>query len=263
MKLTVLLAGALLAAPQPGLAQSPDLLSGSWSGDIGLSMTGRSPVKLDLKFDGTSNVSGTATGPGPLLIKAGSFDPTTGALRLELEITRGNGVVPFLFEGVAVDGVATGKVTDGTRTGSFRIARAGAGGPASTAEAAVALRKSFSEVSGWVSKAAALVPADKYAFQPTKEVRSFGRVIAHLADSYNYYCAVAAGKNVQWTDPVEKGKLDKATLVPALQQALDRCVAAYVVGDAAPPTENVAHTSLHYGNLITYLRLLGMVPPSS
>lgn len=263
MKSALLLTGALLAASQRGLAQSPDALSGSWSGDVGLSMTGRSPVKLDLKFDGTSAVSGTATGPGPLQIKNGSFDPTTGALRLELEVTRGTGVVPFLFEGVAVDGVATGRVTDGTRTGSFRITRAAAGGTASTAEAAVALRKSFTEVSGWVSKAAELVPADKYGFQPTKEVRSFGRVIAHLADSYNYYCAVASGKHVQWTDPVEKGKLDKATVVPALQQALEGCVAAYGGGEIAPLTENVAHTSLHYGNLITYLRLLGMVPPSS
>jgi hypothetical protein len=34
-------------------------------------------------------------------------------------------------------------------------------------------------------------------------------------------------------------------------------------GDIGQLMANVAHTNLHYGNLITYIRMLGMVPPSS
>jgi uncharacterized damage-inducible protein DinB len=95
-------------------------------------------------------------------------------------------------------------------------------------------------------------------------VRTFGQLIAHIADSYNFYCARATGQNPQWSDAIEKGTTDKATLVPRLKQSLDGCRAAYGgSGAIAPLMGNVAHTSLHYGNIITYMRMLGLVPPSS
>ena len=61
----------------------------------------------------------------------------------------------------------------------------------------------------------------------------------------------------------EKGKTDKATVVAALKQAQASCTAAYGSGQIAPLIENVAHSSLHYGNVITYMRMMGLVPPSS
>jgi uncharacterized damage-inducible protein DinB len=131
-------------------------------------------------------------------------------------------------------------------------------------DATAALRKSFGEVSGWITKAADLVPADKYTYRPTPSVRTFGQLIGHVADGYNYYCGRAAGRNVQWSDAIEKGNTDKATLVPKLKQSADACTAAYGgTGQAGALIENVGHTSLHYGNIITYMRMLGMVPPSS
>jgi uncharacterized damage-inducible protein DinB len=132
-------------------------------------------------------------------------------------------------------------------------------------DTATELRKGFAEVSEWVSKAAEMVPAEKYSYRPVDSVRTFGQLVAHIADSYNYYCSRGTGKEVEWSDPIEKGNTDKATLIPKLQQALDGCKAAYGNnnGRVGPLLGNVGHTSLHYGNIITYMRMLGMKPPSS
>lgn len=137
--------------------------------------------------------------------------------------------------------------------------------PAQPPDAATVLRDNFTEVSGWVSKAAEMVPDDKYNYRPVDSVRTFGQLVAHIADSYNYFCAQGAGNNVEWSDPIEKGTTDKATVVPKLKQALDRCTEAYKGsnGRVGPLLGNVGHTNLHYGNIITYMRMLGMKPPSS
>ena len=148
---------------------------------------------------------------------------------------------------------------------SLILATAAAGQQASANDARAALRKGFSDVSGWVTKSAALVPADKYTYRPAPTVRTFGQLVAHLVDSYAYYCAQAAGRKVEWADPAEKGATDKATLGTKLKQATDACTAAYGAGTsvAGPLVDNVGHTNLHYGNMITYLRMLGLTPPSS
>jgi uncharacterized damage-inducible protein DinB len=127
------------------------------------------------------------------------------------------------------------------------------------------LRKGFQEVSTWVTKSADMVPAEKYNYKPVDTVRSFGQIIGHITDSYNFFCARGAGNKVEWADPAEKGTTDKATLVPKLKEAVDKCNAVYATdnGQLAPLMENIAHTNLHYGNLITYLRMMGMKPPSS
>ncbi len=131
-------------------------------------------------------------------------------------------------------------------------------------DAAAALRESFAEVSGYVTKAAALVPPDKYTYQPTKTVRTFGQLIGHIIDGYNYFCAAAAGRKVEWSDAVEKGSTDKATLLQKLKQSTDTCTATYKgSGQTGELLKNISHTNLHYGNVITYMRMLGLVPPSS
>jgi uncharacterized damage-inducible protein DinB len=131
-------------------------------------------------------------------------------------------------------------------------------------DTAAAMRKGFEEVSGWVTKAANLVAADKYTYQPTKAVRTFGQQIGHIVDGYTYFCATASGQKVQWSEATEKGSTDKATLVQKLKQATDSCNTAYNgKSQAGQLIANIAHTNLHYGNIVTYMRMLGLVPPSS
>jgi hypothetical protein len=129
-----------------------------------------------------------------------------------------------------------------------------------------ALKLGFDEVSGWLAKSAELVPADKYTYRPVDTVRTFGELMAHVADGMNWFCGSAvAAKDTQWSDAVEKGKTDKATVVAALKRASAGCAAAH----GSPKVRadklmaNIAHSNLHYGNAITYIRMLGLKPPSS
>ena len=131
-------------------------------------------------------------------------------------------------------------------------------------DAPAALRRSFNEVTGFVTRAAEMVPADKYSYRPAASVRTFGQLIGHIADAHNYFCAQAGGKNIEWSDAVEKGTADKAALVQKLKQSVDGCAGAYsATGQVGPLISNIGHTNLHYGNIITYLRMMGLVPPSS
>lgn len=137
--------------------------------------------------------------------------------------------------------------------------------PDKSPDVATEMRNGFNEVNDWVTKAADMVPAEKYNYKPVDTVRTFGQLIAHVTDSYNFFCARGAGNKVEWSDAVEKGATDKDTLLPKLKEAVGKCNAAY--GSASPQLRplftNVGHTSLHYGNIITYMRMLGLKPPSS
>jgi uncharacterized damage-inducible protein DinB len=123
------------------------------------------------------------------------------------------------------------------------------------------------------------VPDEMWSFQPTKEVRTFGQLIAHVADGQYEFCGVAAeGKSV--SKDIEKTAKTKAEIVPALKDAFAYCDAAYAnLTDASAANMvslfgmkitklgamdfNIAHTMEHYGNLVTYMRIKGIVPPSS
>lgn len=137
--------------------------------------------------------------------------------------------------------------------------------PEKTPDVSTELRNGFNEVNEWVTKAAEMVPPEKYNYRPVDTVRTFGQLIAHVTDSYNFFCARGAGNKVEWSDAVEKGGTDKDTLLPKLKEAVGKCNAAYGSsnGQIRPLFSNVGHTSLHYGNIITYLRMMGLKPPSS
>jgi DinB family protein len=266
MKLAHLVNAAFMLLSTPVFAQSAtDPVSGRWSGDIGLNHANRHPVTFDLKFDGKSAISGTVTGPGPAQLRSGSFDPQTGAFKLEVEV--GDGTPSrMIFDGFAVKGMATGRVTDGNQSGTFRLTIADAQKAAAIPSGITAdvTRQGFAEVSGWVSKAADMVSADMYRYRPAATVRTFGQLVGHIADAYNYFCGRATGQNVQWSDAIANGKTDKATVVAKLRQSLEVCNAAHTSNGTAPPLlANIAHTNLHYGNIVTYMRMMQLVPPSS
>ena len=123
------------------------------------------------------------------------------------------------------------------------------------------------------------IPDDMWPFQPTKDVRTVGQLFAHIADGQYEFCGVVAeGKSV--SKDVEKTFKTKAEIVPALKDAFAYCDAAYAQMTDANAAElvpffgrritklgamdfNIAHTMEHYGNLVTYMRLNGIVPPSS
>ncbi len=129
-----------------------------------------------------------------------------------------------------------------------------------------------------ILRSAEKVPENLWSFQPTKEVRTFGQLFAHVADGQYEFCGAAQGEHV--SKDVEKTAKTKAEIVPALMEAFAYCDAAYAkMTDANAPQLvsffnmritklgamdfNTAHTMEHYGNLVTYMRLKGIVPPSS
>ena len=70
------------------------------------------------------------------------------------------------------------------------------------------------------------VPDEMWSFQPTKEVRTFAQLFAHVADGQYEFCGVAAeGKSV--SKDIEKTSKTKAEIVPALKDAFAYCDAAY------------------------------------
>jgi uncharacterized damage-inducible protein DinB len=125
------------------------------------------------------------------------------------------------------------------------------------------LNGGFAEVSGWITRAAEMVPAERYTYRPVATVRTFGEMVAHVVDGYAWYCGSATGREVPWSDATEKGRTDKATLMARLKAATDACTAVYANGRVMPLMQNIGHANLHYGNLVTYLRMMGLTPPSS
>ena len=142
------------------------------------------------------------------------------------------------------------------------------------------LKEQFDEVKGFLVLAADQFPEAKYSFQPTKEVRTFSRIIGHLANENYLYCSAASG--AKKPDTNYEPLTNKADLQKALADAFAYCDRAFAgLNDqtgAAPATidefnyhstklgmlaANTAHNNEHYGNIVTYLRINHMVPPSS
>lgn len=129
-------------------------------------------------------------------------------------------------------------------------------------------------------KAAEQMPEEHYGFKPTPEVRSFGQIVGHVAGSMYFFCSTGAGEaNPKQGVDIEKTVTDKAGLVQAIKDAFTYCDKAYQIGDAKglEPVEffgiktnrlgalafNAGHNYEHYGNIVTYMRLKGLTPPSS
>ena len=111
------------SAAAPG---KTDAITGTWTGQLSpKNMDKPINVTLELKFDGKKAVTGTIKGlPNPGDVKAGTFDPKTGALRLELGRADGAAVL-LLLEGKVVKGTATGQLSGDAGDGEFKLNRKG------------------------------------------------------------------------------------------------------------------------------------------
>jgi uncharacterized damage-inducible protein DinB len=133
-----------------------------------------------------------------------------------------------------------------------------------------------------LAEAAERMPADQYAFKPTPEVRSFGQMIGHLVNGNFYFCSQAKGDASPAATNHEQ-LTDKAALVKVLNESLAYCDGVYagmtdttfnevvtLAGPNGTPASrgsilvfNTTHNNEHYGNIIVYMRLKGLVPPST
>jgi uncharacterized damage-inducible protein DinB len=150
--------------------------------------------------------------------------------------------------------------------------------PAAQSGSMAAVKLLYQQAKGWIIKSAEQMPEENYSFKPTPEVRSFGQLIGHLANSQYEFCVPAKGEASPNKADFEKTTA-KADLVEALKEAFAYCDPLYDMADAQGAEQvdffgrkssrffvlmyNVAHNDEHYGNIVTYMRLKGMVPPSS
>jgi len=136
----------------------------------------------------------------------------------------------------------------------------------------------YTQAKDAVLKSAEKVPEDLYSWQPTPKVRTFGQLFAHEADGQYEFCSAVTGKPVNKN--IEQSVKTKAGIVAALKEAFAYCDAAFAgmsEADAVTTVKlfgqsmtkigvmdfNTSHTQEHYGNLVTYMRLKDIVPPTS
>jgi len=142
------------------------------------------------------------------------------------------------------------------------------------------IRRDYRGVRDYFIRAAEKMPEDKYLFRPSPDVRTFAQQVAHVADDQYNLCAPAKGEHRQapYTD-IESRLSKKADLVVALKDAFAYCDAVYDTMTDSTSLEpssgmqgrsrfsylnwNLWHTWEHYGNIVVYLRMNGLVPPSS
>jgi uncharacterized damage-inducible protein DinB len=140
-------------------------------------------------------------------------------------------------------------------------------------------RKAYGYMKSWVLRSAEKVPEETYSFKPAETIRSFGQLVGHVADSQYLFCSAALGEKNP-APKAEQTKTSKADLVAALKDAFAYCDKLYdgmTDASAAQPVKlfredlpklgvleaNTMHLAEHYGNLVTYMRLKGLVPPST
>ncbi len=156
--------------------------------------------------------------------------------------------------------------------------------PAAANPLSASLKTMYDGVARNFVEAAEKVSEADYAFKPTPDVRTFGGLVGHLADANFTACARAKGeKNPNDGNSFEKVTA-KADLVKAVKDAVTYCGTVYSgatdtmllqsmkVGEppnqremlrVTPLVGNISHSNEHYGNIVTYMRLKGLVPPST
>ena len=126
-------------------------------------------------------------------------------------------------------------------------------------------------------KAAEKMPEEAYSFKPTPEMQSFGERIGHIANQIGT-CSAMTGER---KPSQATGKTSKADLVAALKASFDACDAAWdsmndktamemVAGRGGAQRSklsgligNTTHNTEMYGYISVYMRLKGVVPPTS
>jgi hypothetical protein len=151
--------------------------------------------------------------------------------------------------------------------------------PAGPTGPAAEVQRAYAGLKANILKSAETMPSDAYTFKPTPEVRTFARVVNHISEAQLRSCGAANGTADLAKVPPETA--DKAAIVEALKASYAECDKAYGSLTEANMLEvfslgpigkrsrigllwgNVSHDNEQYATLALYMRLKGLVPPSS
>ena len=129
------------------------------------------------------------------------------------------------------------------------------------------------------------MPAEHFSFRPSPDVRTYAELFGHTMQAQYGYCSVVKGvPNPTAGKELEKIVTDKAGVIQMVKDSFDFCDDAFakltnenaldiITAGTAPNQRQLAranqltmlvvHGNEHYGNLVTYMRIKGIVPPSS
>ena len=141
---------------------------------------------------------------------------------------------------------------------------------------AAELKQGYNRIKTNLTKAAEKMPEDMYSFKATPDVRTFGELIAHIATAQSRTCNAVLGEQ----KAAGGAKTSKADLVAAIKDSFADCDKAFdsltdanlaqgvkmgqrEVSRVAALVGVVVHSNEEYGYLAVYMRLKGVVPPSS
>lgn len=141
-----------------------------------------------------------------------------------------------------------------------------------------AVKPLYENVKGWILRSAEAMPAEHFTFKPVDGVRTYAQLLGHVANANFMFCSTAKGEKSPATQNYEQAA-SREELVQGLQAAFTYCDGAYAMEEAKAMEQatlfgqtgsklwvlmfNVAHDMEHYGNLVTYMRMKGITPPSS
>ncbi|MBV8903552.1 MAG: DinB family protein [Acidobacteriia bacterium] len=138
-------------------------------------------------------------------------------------------------------------------------------------------KNSYTGIKNTLIRAAEKMPEENYSFRTAPEVRTYGEMITHVADVQFALCGMAKGEQKEAKAPAEK---TKAAASAYLKSSFDYCDGVYnSMTDSAGMAKvkmfgrdltklgvlnfNIAHDNEMYGTMVAFLRLKGIVPPSS
>jgi hypothetical protein len=133
----------------------------------------------------------------------------------------------------------------------------------------------YTQIKTIILASAEKMPAENYSFKPTPEIRSYGELFTHVAQTQMALCAAPGTPR-----PAPITATAKDAIIAALKTSFDLCDAAYAKVTADNATEisgggfmrgsklgmigkNVAHDNEMYGQMVVYMRMKGIVPPST
>jgi hypothetical protein len=145
------------------------------------------------------------------------------------------------------------------------------------------IRQAWDAAKANLQQSAELMPEPDYSFKPVDSVRTFGQILAHVAGANYVFCSAARAEKSPFSeDHFEQTAKTKADIVKAVNDSVAYCDGALKAltdrtagesvtmpfGMGSRPRANAligntVHVQEHYGNLVTYFRIKGMVPPSS
>jgi uncharacterized damage-inducible protein DinB len=142
-----------------------------------------------------------------------------------------------------------------------------------------AVKAQWTPIKGFLIRTAAKVPDDVWSFKPTPEVRTFAQIMGHIVNAQYLFCSTASDEKPPQVDAEKMASKEELSKALAESTAFcDKVMAGmddkkgaenvkFFIGGTSPRalilSFNTAHSYEHYGNLVTYMRLNKIVPPSS